>query len=205
MKGRGSGPRRAAVIAVSFVLFAVVLGIMIQRKYADRHQQPSVPPQAQQAPSVVVTLYFAEPDGDGLKGEGRTIDSCDNPSDCIESVVGELVAGPVGDLEPPLPPALALKEIKLEGDTAWLDFSRDLVDGLPAGSSAEMGAVYAIVNTVCTNVPSVKKVGFLVDGKRVDTLKGHLDLREPILPDFTLVRSEPSHTSETTKQKGANP
>lgn len=205
MKGRRKNARLTAIITAAFVLFAVVLGVMIQRKYAERNRKPSAPPHVQQAATVVVTLFFTETDGDGLKAEGRTIDACGSPKDCITALVGELVAGPVGDLEPPLPPTLVLHDVRFDRDTAWLDFSRDLVEGLPAGSSAEMGAVYSVVNTVCANLPQVKKVGFLVDGKPVDTLKGHLDLRQPLEPDFTLERKEPSSSPHPTDQKGATP
>ena len=49
-----------------------------------------------------------------------------------------------------------------------------------------MTAVYSIVNTVAVNFPRIKRVRLLLGGKEVATLKGHLDLREPLVPDFDL-------------------
>jgi hypothetical protein len=40
--------------------------------------------------------------------------------------------------------------------------------------------VYAIVNALTVNLPDITSVQVLVDGKEVDTLVGHLDLRHPL-------------------------
>lgn len=200
MRVRSRNHRRTGIVVIAFVVFAVVIGVMIQRKYAERHQKPVAPPHGQQA-AAVVTLYFAAPEGGGLVSEGRSIDPCGDAAECIDTLVAELVAGPVGDLEPALPSTLQLRDVTVASDTAVLDFSHDLVDGLPGGSSAEMAAVYSVVNTVCANLPQVKRVRFLVDGRPLTTLKGHLDLHEPLGPDYTLEQKEPA-AAGTTNDKG---
>jgi len=50
----------------------------------------------------------------------------------------------------------------------------------PGGSLDEALAVYAIVQAVTTSLPDVTAVQILIDGKEVDSLAGHIDLREPI-------------------------
>ena len=40
--------------------------------------------------------------------------------------------------------------------------------------------MYAIVNAVTVNLPDVTAVQILIEGKEVDTLAGHLDLRAPL-------------------------
>jgi hypothetical protein len=47
--------------------------------------------------------------------------------------------------------------------------------------------VYALVNALTVNLPEVEAVQILVDGKEVDTLAGHLDLREPLHKDLDWV------------------
>jgi hypothetical protein len=49
-----------------------------------------------------------------------------------------------------------------------------------------MTAVYSIVNTIAVNFPRIKLVKLMHNGKDLETLEGHLDLREPLAPDFTL-------------------
>jgi len=49
-----------------------------------------------------------------------------------------------------------------------------------------MAAVYSVVDSLAVNFPQIRQVRIFVEGKPVDTLKGHLDLREPLEPDFSL-------------------
>ena len=55
------------------------------------------------------------------------------------------------------------------------------------GSLDELLTVYALVNAVTTNVHEVAAVQILVDGREVDTLAGHIDLRQPLTPNLTWV------------------
>ena len=73
-----------------------------------------------------------------------------------------------------------------------VDFARNLVDQHPGGSWGELLTVQALANTVATNFPHYRQVRILIDGAAVDTLKGHLDLRQPLNPDFSLVLSAPA-------------
>ena len=190
MKGRRKR-RGTGLLVIAFIVLAAFLGFLVLRKYESRRVQPAVPPQAQQVGTVPVVLFFGAPDGSGLVREGREIEACTSPEECAVSVVEELVNGPVGDLEPVLPPSATVQGVEIAGDTARIDLGKETVDALPAGSSSELLATYAIVNTVTANVPQVKKVQLLVAGQEVQTLKGHVDLRRPLLPDPTLERKLP--------------
>ena len=48
------------------------------------------------------------------------------------------------------------------------------------GALDEILTVYAIVNALTVNLPAITRVQILVDGKEVDTLAGHVDLRHPL-------------------------
>src|SRR5436190_491727 len=50
----------------------------------------------------------------------------------------------------------------------------------PAGSLDEILTVYTIVNALTVNLPAITRVQILIDGKEVDTLAGHVDLRHPL-------------------------
>ena len=50
----------------------------------------------------------------------------------------------------------------------------------PGGSLTELLTVQAIVNAVTANLPAVQRVQILVDGKEVDTIAGHVDIRQPL-------------------------
>ena len=177
--------RTKLILFAAFLVAAAVIGALMLQKYHDSKRVPAIPAHPGPADRVRITLFFAAPDGDGLMREGSEIDSCRNDlAACIRSTLAKLVRGPLGDLAPALPPSTIINSVQVQGDTAYLDFSKELVDGIPGGSSSEMTAVYAVVDTVSFNFPQIKKVKFLLDGRDVESLAGHLDLRMPLEPDF---------------------
>jgi len=71
---------------------------------------------------------------------------------------------------------------------AFVDLSPEISAAHPGGTLNELLTVYAIVNAVTANLPAVQRVQLLVDGKEVDTIAGHVDVRRPLAKDATLVR-----------------
>jgi spore germination protein GerM len=175
-----------AVLVIAFIIFAAILGALMLSRYGEREIKPAPPAGKQQAGTFPVTLFFAAPDDSGLVREGREIDVCDSPADCLAALLGELANGPLGELAPILPAATIVRSVHIEGDLAVVDLGNEIVEGLPGGSHAELLAVYSMVDTIAVNFPTIRRVTFLIDGEPASTLKGHLDLREPLVPDFTL-------------------
>ncbi len=75
----------------------------------------------------------------------------------------------------------------LDNGVAWLDFSSELTEGITGGSEAEIMTVYSVVNSVVANLQQVRRVGFLVNGRPVETLNGHIHLLRPLRPNFSLI------------------
>lgn len=183
------------ILLISFLLFAVVLGVLVSRKYDTATRTVEPPPKAAPAASVVVTLFFGTPDGQGLAREGREVVLEERLEQDVESVVEELISGPLGTLAPTLPGNARVLGVRINGDVAQIDFGAELRDGIPSGSSAEMAAVYSIVDTVALNFPGIKSVEFLIEGAPVQDLKGHLDLSAPVAADFGLEQKEPAQVA----------
>lgn len=178
------------ILLIAFLLFAVVLGALVFRKYDTAARKVEPPPTTAPAGSAVVTLFFSSADGEGLTREGREVEIEERVEEGIASVVEELISGPLGSLAPTLPANARVLGVQVAGEVARIDFGRELTDGIPTGSSAEMTAVYSIVDTVTANFPQVKAVLFLVEGAAVESLDGHLDLRSPIPPDYSLEKRQ---------------
>jgi len=190
------------ILLLAFVVFAVVVGALVFRKYETATRKVEAPPQAAPAATMVVTLFFAAPEGDRLVREGREVDIEESVEEGIESVVDELIRGPLGSRAPTLPPNAKVLGVHLKGDLAELDFGPELLQGIPEGSSAEMVAVYSIVDTVVTNFPQIKSVQFLVAGAVPQTLNGHLDLRAPLAPDFEMEQKGEPKSEQQVEPKG---
>jgi hypothetical protein len=150
---------------------------------------PEVAPTSTEPPVMrEIILYFSDPQAEFLMTESREIVDCGSDRECVRAVVEELILGPREGLIAVLPPQAKLLAVEIEGQTAVLDFSRDLITRHPGGSISELLTVHALANTVAVNFPHLRQVRILVAGEAVETLKGHVDVRAPIAADFRLTR-----------------
>ncbi|ALC15441.1 hypothetical protein DSOUD_0653 [Desulfuromonas soudanensis] len=177
-------------ILLAFLILLLVLGALVARKYLFTSAPRPLPVAEVSGPKALreVVLYFGSADGSHLVPEGREIEDCLEERACLMETVRALIAGPVGDLTPVFPSHAVLLDIVEEGGTAQVDFSGDLVTGHPGGSISELLTIYSLANTLSENFPYVRQVQILVDGAPIETLKGHVDLREPVKADFTYGR-----------------
>lgn len=184
--------KRLAVVALALAAFAC--GGERPRDRAEGAGPGAPPPSAADldaadAPATVdVTVYFPGPDGRDLVGETRGILPTPLPGDRAKQIVQELIAGPKGGAERAIPEGTTLRQVFVEDDgTAWVDLSPEFRTGIGGGSADELLQVYAVVDSIGLNVPGITKVGLIVDGRPLDTLNGHLDLRRPLAPRRDLV------------------
>ncbi|SDP31628.1 GerMN domain-containing protein [Selenomonas ruminantium] len=78
-----------------------------------------------------------------------------------------------------VPKQAKIKSVKVQGDTAFVDFDDNLIKKFIGGSTGEEMLVGSIVNTL-TEFEEIKKVQLLVEGKKIESLSGHLDLTKPV-------------------------
>src|SRR4030095_11401422 len=73
---------------------------------------------------------------------------------------------------------------------AFVDLSAEARTAHTGGALDERFTVYAIVDAVTVNLPAISRVQILVEGKEVDTLAGHVDLRHPLEKHLKWVKTE---------------
>jgi len=138
---------------------------------------------------IEVALYFTDPHSDYLVGEQRIIKNVFSQKQKITKTVEELIKGPKGKLIQTIPSATRLKDVGIDSDgVVCLDFSSNLSQDHPGGSSSEIMTVYSIVNTVLLNFNEVTKVRILIDGTEVKTLAGHIDCSKPFVVDKDFIK-----------------
>jgi len=183
-------PMKKRLVLLLFLIVVLVLGALAARRFLlpppTAPETVAVPEAAPQTHEVL--LYFATPDGTGLEAETREIEDCNVEEECLRSTVQALIDGPQGDLVAVFPKTTQVQKIAVNGATAIVSFSRDLVSGHPGGSMTELLTVYALANTLAANYPHLRQVRILIDNQPVETLKGHVDLREPVAADFDFGR-----------------
>ena len=94
-----------------------------------------------------------------------------------------------------IPTGTTLRGLYLtERGDAFVDLSANARTGHTGGALDELFTVYTIVNSLTTNLPAVTRVQILIEGKEVDTLAGHVDLRHPLQKNLKWVRTEKGDT-----------
>ena len=171
--------------AMAWLLFAG-----LPRWYGPRTQPLAPPAPVAAAPSgrkITARLFYISEDGTRLTGVERDVAYGDGSAAQAEEIVKAQIA-PVAGLVSAVPPGTTLRALYLTaGGDAYVDLSGDVVTAHPGGSLDELLTVYTIVNALTMNLPAVKAVQVLVDGKEVDTLSGHVDLRRPLAKNVSWV------------------
>jgi spore germination protein GerM len=138
-----------------------------------------------------VLLYFSDSEGEYLIGEKRKILKKSDMKEEAREAIHELIIGPKGKLTPTLPPRTKLLTLQInEAGLAKVNFNLALSKDHPGGSSAEMMTVYSIVNSLSLNFPQIKRVQILIEGKPIETIAGHLSLRQPISSKPDLIKRQ---------------
>lgn len=130
---------------------------------------------------ISAMLFYVAPSGEALIPVEQEVPYAAAPAEQARRIVErQLGAAPAGHVSA-IPAGTTLRALFLtpRGE-AYVDVSRDIVTGHPGGSQHEFLTVYAIVNAITINMPDITAVQVLVDGREVDTLVGHLDLRHPL-------------------------
>ena len=175
-------PRRSKFLAFLLVLLIALFAAGCDPDQPQRPQPPGAADPGKQttppaAETMRLTVYHATKDAMYLVPEVHTVAKTDHPA---KSAVELLLVDPKNaDLVRALPEGTKLRGLTVKDHVAYVDFSDKLVKGGRGGSASEMLAVGAIVNTL-TEFPDIYKVQILVEGKKLATLYGHLDISEPL-------------------------
>lgn len=137
-----------------------------------------------------VIVFFCDPHVPLLVRVSKKVDASLPLEDQAREVITTLISGPSGGLLRTLPHGTELRGISVGSDgTATVDFSKELSRSHPGGSSAEIVTVYSIVNSLVMNFDQIKRVQILIEGKRIESLAGHISIHDPIEADEGLIRS----------------
>jgi spore germination protein GerM len=185
---------RRALVAGALVaivaLLAWVLFVMLPRRYAPA--APGGSPSAAagataQTPAepgrkIKAHLYYVSDDGMRLTGVEREVAYGATPAEQARQILEAQIAPVTAPLVSAVPPGTKVRAVFVtDNGRAYVDLSHDVVSAHPGGTIDELLTVYTIVDALTTNMPAVNAVQILVDGREVDTLAGHVDLRRPLV------------------------
>jgi spore germination protein GerM len=187
---------RPALVLAALALVLVVLAVIFftggpgdkVKRVLDANAPRPAEPGGAEAAAKTVTLFFLDDGDDLLHKETREIAAGPTEAEEAERALAELIKGSEKGFVSPLPPQTRVRQVFVAPDgLATVDLSREVADGFAYGSTAELAAVYAVVDTLVFNFPQVKRVVILVEGVEKETLGGHVDLTRAFLPDYSIV------------------
>ena len=171
-------------------------GVNVGLQSLARTESPDAPAAAAPAPAptahITATLFYGARDGLLLQPVRVEVPLAEGAVAQGRQIVRALLQPPPAPYVSVIPAGTTLKAfyVTSNGD-AFVDLSSDVTAKHPGGTHAELLTVYAIVNTITTNLQGVQRVQLLVDGHEADSVAGHVDVRRPLERDLALVRQEP--------------
>jgi sporulation and spore germination protein len=184
---------RAAIVAGVALLVALV-SVLLFLVARSPDEPPaaviSTPDAAAAGPSrtIKARLFYVSADGMRLTSVERDVPFAEGAEQAREIIAAQIA--PVAEpLVSAVPAGTKLRALFLtERGDAFVDLSREAVSAHPGGTLNELLTVYTIVNALTVNLPAVRSVQILVDGQEVQTLAGHVDLRQPLAKNQGLVQ-----------------
>jgi hypothetical protein len=122
-----------------------------------------------------VELYFSDSNERFLVPEKRNIPKPAKTESQAEEIIRALIDGPKTDLTRTFPEETKLLAVKINQGIASVDFDSSLISLHPGGSASEIATIYSLTNSLTANIPEIKRVKILIQGKSQETLKGHMD------------------------------
>lgn len=185
---------RAAIVAgVALIVALVGVLVLLVTRAPDEPSTarvPSVPAAAAPAVSrtIKARLFYVSADGLGLTSLERDVPFAEGAEQAREIVTAQ-IAPVTAPLVSAVPTGTRMRALFLtERGDAYVDLSREAVSAHTGGTLDELLTVYTIVNVLTVNLPAVRSVQILVEGKEVETLAGHVDLRQPLAKNLGLVQ-----------------
>lgn len=178
---------RLLIMAALMIVVFIIAGC--DSSTPNSQPTPAVPDgkmteQPQQAGNVAtkpeqtmqLVVYHATKDAMYLVPETHKVPVNSQPA---RTAMELLQAGPKNsELVGVMPEGTKINKVTVKEHIAYVDFNDKLIKK-GGGSASEILLVGAIVNTL-TEFPDIQQVQILVNGKKIDTISGHMDTSEPL-------------------------
>jgi hypothetical protein len=150
---------------------------------------PPAPGDPSAVPRIQATLFYGSADGHQLVGVEREVPLGDSVVAQARAILeAQLATAPPDGLSRTIPEGTSLRGVfASDRGEIFVDLDGAIRAAHPGGSMNELITVYTLVDAVTINLPTVTDVQILIDGREVDTLAGHVDLRRPLQKNEELI------------------
>jgi len=181
--------RHFSLVLISLLSLALVLGgcgrSAPRPKPGEDTGKPDISAQPRETKEKV-TVYFGDDQAMYLVPEEREVAKGNRTLE--EVIIDELIKGPTKPgLTRTIPEGTKLLSVSVVDGIAYVNFSKEFQTRHWGGSAGEIMTIYSIVNSLA-KLDGIEKVQFLLEGKKQESILGHLDTGQPIAPDWKLVK-----------------
>lgn len=188
---------RRGLLSAGFTVLAAMLGwlmfVGLPRWYGPAAPAPvpaasAAADPAQAARKIKARLFYVDGDGMRLTPVERDVIYAERPADQAREIISAQIEPVTDPLVSAIPAATRLRALFVtDKGEAFVDLSGEMQSAHPGGSLNELLTVYTIVDALTENLPAITAVQVLIDGKEVETLAGHVDLRRPLARNLTWI------------------
>ena len=188
---------RRIAVALGLALVAFTIGWLMftaAPRWFSRQQKPVTAAAAPAPPAppgrkIKARLFYVSEDGTRLTSIERDIAYGEGALEQAREIIAAQIAPVAEPFVSAIPQGTTIRALFVtEQGRAYVDLSGEVAAAHPGGSLHELLTVYTIVNALTANLPAITTVQLLVDGKEVDTLSGHVDLRRPLAKNLSWVQ-----------------
>jgi hypothetical protein len=123
---------------------------------------------------VPVTIFY--PSGAGLVKEDRTVSAGSLPVRMVESVLQEYFAGFKNDMKN----TLVRGVFRDRNRTFYIDLSDEFRRNFSGDARSEYYLLKSLYQTIVANIPEVRDVKIIIEGREVESLGGHMIIMNPL-------------------------
>jgi len=189
--------RRLTILSLVVVVLAVsaaaAVVIVYSRRSAQGDNKPAVAAPLSGTPlpggrRIKARLFYVSEGGTRLTSIEQDVAFGDTTIEQAKAIIAAQLAPVVDPHVSAIPQGAMLRAlfVTAQGE-AYVDFSPEFASAHPGGSTNELLTIYSVVNALTANLPGITSVQLLVNGKELDTLAGHVDLRRPLTQNVALV------------------
>jgi spore germination protein GerM len=180
------------ILLVLLVASVGVVLIVVGPQWSAARRTPPRPAapagEAMATRKIRATLFYVSEDGERLVPVEREVPYGEGVVEQAKRIVEAQMADAPAPLISAVPRGTRIRGVYVsDNGDAFVDFSREFVAAHPGGSLNEVLTVYSVVDALTANLPAVHAVQLLVDGREVETLAGHVDLRRPLTKNSLVV------------------
>ena len=140
------------------------------------------------ARKIRARLFYIDEQGTALRGIEQEVLYAEGTAEQARRIIEAQIAPAPPPHLSAIPAGTKLRTVFFtKNGEIFIDLSAELQTNHPGGTTNETLTVYTLVSALTSNLPAVTGVQILVEGREVDTLAGHLDLRRPFEQDLKWV------------------